>query len=182
MRSLFTDPLFSLQSPSGSQGIYWPPAQGDSGGGFFFLALRARSRALASLAVVFAKNVRPQVAQARNRSLGERRHCRVTLYKMCVTSLLYCPWADLWPFYELYCKRFSLYIKVHTHVAQARQTSAKYKDVYGEKTYRFRNLRKWKDFNKKQLTLHKMCVTSLLCGQRADLWLGCTVLDCFLSI
>ena len=28
-----------------------------------------------------------------------------------------------------------------------------------EKTYRFRNLRKWKDFNKKQLTLHKMCVT-----------------------
>ena len=28
-----------------------------------------------------------------------------------------------------------------------------------KKTYRFRNLRKSKDFNKKQLTLHKMCVT-----------------------
>ena len=27
----------------------------------------------------------------------------------------------------------------------------------GKKTYRFCNLRKWKDFNKKQLTLHKMC-------------------------
>ena len=39
-----------------------------------------------------------------------------------------------------------------------------------EKTYRFCNLRKWKDFNKKQLTLLKMCVTSLLCGPRADLW------------
>ena len=40
----------------------------------------------------------------------------------------------------------------------------------GKKTYRFRNLRKWKDFNKKQLTLLKMCATSLLCGPRADLW------------
>ena len=26
------------------------------------------------------------------------------------------------------------------------------------------------DFNKKQLTPLKMCVTSLLCGSRADLW------------
>ena len=42
--------------------------------------------------------------------------------------------------------------------------------MYGEKTYRFCNLRKWKDFNKKQLTLLKMCVTSLLFGPRADLW------------
>ena len=48
--------------------------------------------------------------------------------------------------------------------------TAKHKDLYGKKTYRFRNLRKWKDFNKKQLTLHKMCVTSLLCGPWADLW------------
>ena len=41
-----------------------------------------------------------------------------------------------------------------------------------EKTYRFRNLRKSKDFNKKkQLTLHKMCVTSLVCGLWSDLWL-----------
>ena len=26
---------------------------------------------------------------------------------MCVTSLLCGPWADLWPFYGLYCKRVS---------------------------------------------------------------------------
>ena len=32
---------------------------------------------------------------------------------MCVASLLCAPWADLWPFYGLYCKRFSLYIKVY---------------------------------------------------------------------
>ena len=32
------------------------------------------------------------------------------------------------------------------------------------------NVQKWKDFNKKQLTLLKMCVTSLLCGPQADLW------------
>ena len=30
----------------------------------------------------------------------------------------------------------------------------------GKKHYRFRNLRKWKDFNKKQLTLLKMCYVS----------------------
>ena len=47
---------------------------------------------------------------------------------------------------------------------------SKYKDLCGKKTYRFCNLRKWKDFNKKQLTSLKMCVTSLLCGPRADLW------------
>ena len=40
----------------------------------------------------------------------------------------------------------------------------------GKKNYRFCNLQKRKDFNKKQLTLLKMCVTSLLCGPRADLW------------
>ena len=39
-----------------------------------------------------------------------------------------------------------------------------------KKPYRFHNLRKWKDFNKKQLTLHKICVSSLLCGPWADLW------------
>ena len=47
-----------------------------------------------------------------------------------------------------------------------------------KKNYRFRNLRKSKDFNKKinkikkkkQRTLHKMCVTSFLCGLWADLW------------
>ena len=40
----------------------------------------------------------------------------------------------------------------------------------GEKTCRFCNQWKWKDFNKKQFTLLKMFVTSLLCGLRADLW------------
>ena len=40
----------------------------------------------------------------------------------------------------------------------------------GKKPYRFSNLRKRKDFIKKQLTLLKMCVTSLLCGPWADLW------------
>ena len=30
---------------------------------------------------------------------------------MCVTSLLCCPWADLRPFYGLYCKRFSLSLR-----------------------------------------------------------------------
>ena len=39
-----------------------------------------------------------------------------------------------------------------------------------KKTYRIRNLRKLKDFNKKRLTLHKICVTFLLCGPWADLW------------
>ena len=34
------------------------------------------------------------------------------------------------------------------------------KDLYGEKTYRFLNLRKWQDFNKKQLILHQMCYLS----------------------
>ena len=69
--------------------------------------------------------MQPQVAQARNMSVGEHRHCCVTF------------------------------------------------EIQGfawEKTYRFRNLRKSKDFNKKQLSLHKLCVSSLLCGPRADLW------------
>ena len=35
-----------------------------------------------------------------------------TLLKMCVTSLLCGPRADLWPFYGFLCKRFSLYINV----------------------------------------------------------------------
>ena len=38
------------------------------------------------------------------------------------------------------------------------------------KTYRFCNLRKWKYFDKKQLTLLKMCSTSPLCSSQADLW------------
>ena len=35
---------------------------------------------------------------------------QVTLHKMCVTSLLCGPWADLRPFYGFLCKRFSLSI------------------------------------------------------------------------
>ena len=42
--------------------------------------------------------------------------------------------------------------------------------VWEKKTYRFCNLRKWKDVNKKQHTLLKMCVASVLCSPRADLW------------
>ena len=36
---------------------------------------------------------------------------QLTLLKMCVTSLLCSPQADLWAFYGFLCKRFSLYIK-----------------------------------------------------------------------
>ena len=55
-----------------------------------------------------------------------------------------------------------------------------YKNLYGKKTYNFCNLRKWKNFNKKQLTLLKMCVTSLMCGPRADLWPGGQIVISFL--
>ena len=62
-------------------------------------------------------------------------------------------------------------------MAQARTISigtvaqhSKHNDSYGKKTYRFCNLPKWKNFNRKQLTLLQMCVTSLLCGPQADLW------------
>ena len=41
---------------------------------------------------------------------------QLTLHKMCVTSLLCGPWADLWPFNGLYCKRFSVYIKVYLNL------------------------------------------------------------------
>ena len=47
-----------------------------------------------------------------------------------------------------------------------RRTSALLRNVrniricMGKKTYRFCNLRKWKDFNKKQLTLLEMCYVS----------------------
>ena len=37
---------------------------------------------------------------------------RLSLLKMCVTSLLCSPRADLWPFYGFLGKLFSLYIKV----------------------------------------------------------------------
>ena len=47
-----------------------------------------------------------------------------------------------------------------------------YRNLYVKKAYDSCNLRKWKDFNKKQFPLLKMCVTSLLCGPRADLHYG----------
>ena len=37
---------------------------------------------------------------------------QLTLLKMCVTSFLCGPQADLWLFYGFLCKRFSLCIKV----------------------------------------------------------------------
>ena len=41
---------------------------------------------------------------------------QLTLHKMCVTILLCGPWADLFPFYGLYCKRFSVHIMVYQGV------------------------------------------------------------------
>ena len=41
---------------------------------------------------------------------------QLRLHKMCVTSLLCDPWADLWLFYGLYRKRFSLYIKAQRFI------------------------------------------------------------------
>ena len=61
---------------------------------------------------------------------------------------------------------------VEPQVSQARNTSIgeyrhccvtfEYKDLYGEKTYRFRNLRKWKDSIKNSLPYMK-CVLRLSC-------------------
>ena len=48
---------------------------------------------------------------------------QLTLLKMCLTSLLCGPRAELWPFYGLLCKRFSLYIKVYQGWALQRSGS-----------------------------------------------------------
>ena len=45
---------------------------------------------------------------------------QLTLLKVCVASLLCGPRADLWPFYGVLCKRFSLYIKVYTVLRENR--------------------------------------------------------------
>ena len=45
-------------------------------------------------------------------SIKKKFKKQLTLLKMCVTSFLCGPRADLWPFYGFLCKRFSLYIKV----------------------------------------------------------------------
>ena len=47
-----------------------------------------------------------------NERISIKKKKQLTLHKMCVTSLLCGPRADLWPFYGFLCKRFSLYIKV----------------------------------------------------------------------
>ena len=70
--------------------------------------------------------------------------------------------------YESYCLEDVFKVDVSVQPQVTFETQQKYKDLHGKKTYRFCNLRKWKDFNKKQLTLPKMCVTSRG-GQRADL-------------
>ena len=53
----------------------------------------------------------------------ENERKQLTLLKMCVTSLLCDPRADLWPFYGFLCKRFSLYIKVYQGWALQRSGS-----------------------------------------------------------
>ena len=45
-------------------------------------------------------------------SIKKKFKKQLTLLKMCVTSFLCGPRADLWPFYGFLCKRFSLYVKV----------------------------------------------------------------------
>ena len=48
-----------------------------------------------------------------NERISIKKKKQLTLHKMCVTSLLCGQWADLWPFFGWYCKRFSLYIKAY---------------------------------------------------------------------
>ena len=58
----------------------------------------------------------------------------------------------------------------HQHCCVTFEISRKYKDLYGKKTDRFCNLRKWKDFNEEQLgylTFKNVC-QCLLCGPRAN--------------
>ena len=68
-------------------------------------------------------------------------------------------------------------ISEHRHCAQ----HSKYKDLYGKKTYRFRNLRKWKDSNKKNRLPYIKCVLGLSSVVRGPIYgrfMGCTV-NCF---
>ena len=82
-----------------------------------------------------------QVAEARNVSVGEHRHCCVTF---------------------------------------------EYNDLYGEKSYGFRNLRKWKEFNKKKNSLtYLKCVLRLSCVVQGPIYsrfMGCTVIKSFDSL
>ena len=63
-----------------------------------------------------------------------------------------------------------LKIVLSAQVAQARNMSigivaqhSTYKDLYGKKTCRFRNPRKWKDFTKKNCLPYLKCVLRLSC-------------------
>ena len=53
---------------------------------------------------------------------------------MCVKSLLGGPRADLWPFYGLYSKRISLYIKVYPQASQAHVTSVLCKLTFSQES------------------------------------------------
>ena len=59
-----------------------------------------------------------------NERISIKKKKQLTLLKMCVTSLLCRPRADLWPFYGFLCKRFSLYIKVYQGWALRREKTA----------------------------------------------------------
>ena len=53
----------------------------------------------------------------------------------------------------------------HRRASALLRNILKYKDLYGKKTYRFSNRRKWKDFNKNSLPYLK-CVLRLSCVYR----------------
>ena len=52
----------------------------------------------------------------------------------------------------------------HLEMVAEKETSVAVSHFIGNGSIIFCNLRKWKDFNKKQLTLDNICVTPLLCG------------------
>ena len=73
------------------------------------------------------------------------------------------------PVYRPYPRRLESLIICRCHYKDSTFSSVLL-SPFSSVIYRFCNLRKWKDFNKKKRSLLKMCVTSLLCGPRADLW------------
>ena len=59
-------------------------------------------------------------------------------------------------------------------VRASRARELRYKDLYGKKTYRFCNLRKWKDFNKNGLP-YLQCVLRLSCVVHGPIYGRCNV-------
>ena len=49
-----------------------------------------------------------------NERISIKKKKQLTFLKMCVTSLLFGPRADLWPFYQFLCKRVCVYMKPFT--------------------------------------------------------------------